>query len=176
MAVTNARKDMNSDVAALYLESLTDVFAIHASRVAVGIQARIPEGIWLTLMAITILGMIGVGYQAGIAGSKRTLAMPLLAIAVVVSAVALAVLVLVRHLPNLRRLVNGQELKTDGGGDILVDKITMETAVNNAFAGGDVVGGEGTIIIGQINEIGAAVGSDHNIRLVWIRPDQTIAA
>ena len=81
MAVTNARKDMNSDVAALYLESLTDVFAIHASRVAVGIQARIPEGIWLTLMAITILGMIGVGYQAGIAGSKRTLAMPLLAIA-----------------------------------------------------------------------------------------------
>ena len=81
MAVTNARKDMNSDVAALYIESLTDVFAIHASRVAVGIQARIPEGIWLTLMAITILGMIGVGYQAGIAGSKRTLAMPLLAIA-----------------------------------------------------------------------------------------------
>jgi glycerol-3-phosphate acyltransferase PlsY len=28
---------------------------------------------------------------------------------------ALAVLVLVRHLPNLRRLVKGQELKTDGG-------------------------------------------------------------
>ena len=81
MAVTNARKDMNSDVAALYIKSLTDVFAIHASRVAVGLQARIPEGIWLTLMAITILGMIGVGYQAGIAGSKRTLATPLLAIA-----------------------------------------------------------------------------------------------
>ena len=81
MAVTNARKDMNSDVAALYLELLTDVFAIYASRVAVGIQARIPEGIWLTLMAITILGMIGVGYQVGIAGSKRTLATPLLAIA-----------------------------------------------------------------------------------------------
>jgi hypothetical protein len=81
MAVTNARKDMNSDVAALYMESLAEVFALHASRVAVGIQARIPRGIWLTLMAITILGMIGVGYQAGIAGSKRTLAMPLLAIA-----------------------------------------------------------------------------------------------
>ena len=81
MAVTNARKDMNSDVAALYMELLTEVFALHASRVAVGIQARIPRGIWLTLMAITILGMIGVGYQAGIAGSKRTLAMPLLALA-----------------------------------------------------------------------------------------------
>ena len=32
-------------------------------------------------MTLTILGMIGVGYQAGIVGSKRTLAMPLLAIA-----------------------------------------------------------------------------------------------
>ena len=37
MAVTNARKDMNSDVAALYMELLTEVFALHASRVAVGI-------------------------------------------------------------------------------------------------------------------------------------------
>ena len=81
IAVTNARKDMNSDVMALYMESLTEVIAIHALRVAVGIQGRIPEGIWLTLMALTILGMIGVGYQAGIAGSKRTFAMPLLAIA-----------------------------------------------------------------------------------------------
>jgi hypothetical protein len=28
---------------------------------------------------------------------------------------ALAALVLLRHLPNLRRLVRGQELRTDGG-------------------------------------------------------------
>jgi hypothetical protein len=81
MAVVNARKDMNSDVAALYIEALNDVFAIHASRVAVGLQMRIPVGIWLTLALITILGMLAVGYQAGIAGSKRTLAMPLLAVA-----------------------------------------------------------------------------------------------
>jgi Protein of unknown function (DUF4239) len=81
MAVTNARKNMNSNVAALYMDSLTEVFALHASRIAVGIQARIPVGIWLTLMALAILGMIGVEYQVGIAGSKRTLVMPLLAIA-----------------------------------------------------------------------------------------------
>jgi hypothetical protein len=81
MAVTNARKDMNSDVAALYIESLNEVFAVHASRVAVGLQMRIPVGIWLALAILTILGMMAVGYQAGIAGSKRTLAMPLLAIA-----------------------------------------------------------------------------------------------
>jgi hypothetical protein len=54
----NARKDMNSDVGALYIESLTDVIAIHASRVALAIHTRIPEGIWLTLLAVTVLGMI----------------------------------------------------------------------------------------------------------------------
>jgi hypothetical protein len=81
MAVTNARKDMNSDVAALYIESLNEVFAVHASRVAVGLQMRIPVGIWFTLAVLAILGMMALGYQAGIAGSKRTLAMPLLAVA-----------------------------------------------------------------------------------------------
>jgi hypothetical protein len=49
MAVANARQDMNSDVAALYIESLNEVNGIHASRVAVGIQARVPSEIWLML-------------------------------------------------------------------------------------------------------------------------------
>lgn len=81
MAVVNARKDMNSDVAALYIESLNDVFAIHALRVAVGFQARVPPGIWGVLFALTILGMAGVGYHTGIAGSKRSMARPILAVA-----------------------------------------------------------------------------------------------
>lgn len=68
-------------VAALYVGSLKDVFLVHASRVAVGLEARIPEAIWFALAVLTFLGMATVGYQAGIAGSKRTLAMPLLAIA-----------------------------------------------------------------------------------------------
>jgi hypothetical protein len=80
MAVANARKDMNSDVAALYIDSLNEVNGIHASRVAVGIQARVPNEIWLVLYFITILGMMGVGYQTGIAGSKRSLARPILAL------------------------------------------------------------------------------------------------
>src|SRR3990172_9475043 len=37
MAVANARKDMNSDVAALYIESLNEVNEVHALRVAVGL-------------------------------------------------------------------------------------------------------------------------------------------
>ena len=80
MAVANARQDMNSDVAALYIESLNEVNGIHASRVAVGIQARVPSEIWLALYCVTILGMMSVGYQTGIAGSKRSMARPILAL------------------------------------------------------------------------------------------------
>ena len=80
MAVVNARKDMNSDVAALYIDSLNEVNGIHATRVVVGIQARIPTEVWIVLYFITILGMMSVGYQTGIAGSKRSMVRPILAV------------------------------------------------------------------------------------------------
>jgi len=70
-AVVNARKDMNSDVAALYIESLNDMINQQALRVAVGLQARIPNAIWLLLFLLIILAMFGAGYQASIAGSSR---------------------------------------------------------------------------------------------------------
>lgn len=79
MAVANARLDMNSDVAALYVESLNDLMTLHAHRIAVG-GARIPAGIWHALGILMVLGMIAVGYQTGIAGSKRSWSMPILAI------------------------------------------------------------------------------------------------
>jgi hypothetical protein len=80
MAVANARLDMNSDVAALYIESLNDVAGLHASRVAIGIQARIAGIIWVALYCLTALGVLSVGYQTGIAGSKRSLSWLILAV------------------------------------------------------------------------------------------------
>jgi hypothetical protein len=80
MAVANARKDMNSDVAALYIDSLNKVNEAHGLRVAIAIHARVPRAIWGSLYCITILGMLSVGYQTGIAGSKRSLAWAVLAI------------------------------------------------------------------------------------------------
>jgi len=90
IAVANARKDLNSHVAALYIESLNLVFDIHALRVAQGLQARIPTGIWLILLALMCLGTMGVGYQTGIAGSKRSMARLILAVsfALVISLIA----------------------------------------------------------------------------------------
>jgi len=71
MAVTNARIDMNSDIGALYIESVNEIINQQAMRVAVGLQARIPTVILLMLFLLVILGMFGVGYQASIAGSSR---------------------------------------------------------------------------------------------------------
>jgi hypothetical protein len=80
MAVVNARKDMDSDVAALYVDSLNQVAEVHASRVAIALQQRIPVAIWVVLWSLTFFGMAALGYQTGIAGSKRSLAQPLLAV------------------------------------------------------------------------------------------------
>ena len=80
MAVANAQIDMNSNVAALYIESLNDMNATHAKRLAVAIQTRIPWEVGVALLLITILAMMAVGYQTGIAGSKRSVAGPILAV------------------------------------------------------------------------------------------------
>lgn len=79
-AVKNARLDMNSDVAALYIESLNEVDGVNAKRLAIGVHARIHSEIWLVLYGITTLGMVSVGYQTGIAGSKRSMVLPVLAV------------------------------------------------------------------------------------------------
>lgn len=80
MAVANARKGMDSDVAALYVDSLNGTIDLHAMRVAVALQSRVPPGIWGALLSLIFLGMVAVGYQMGLAGSKRSLAQPILAI------------------------------------------------------------------------------------------------
>ena len=38
------------------------------------------------------------------------------------------------------------DLKTDKYGDVIVNKETMETSIKGVYAGGDIVGGEGTVI------------------------------
>jgi hypothetical protein len=80
MAVANARRDMNSDVAALYIESLNEIAAVQSNRVMIGLRHRVPPPIWLVLYALTFCGMAAVGYQTGIAGSKRSSSRPFLAL------------------------------------------------------------------------------------------------
>jgi CDP-diglyceride synthetase len=67
-AVTLARADMNSDIGALFVESLDDTINLHTSRVIVALQYRIPTSIWTLLILLAVLSMGGVGYQFGIGG------------------------------------------------------------------------------------------------------------
>lgn len=80
MAVANARRDMNSDVAALYVESLNEMASVRANRVMIGLRHRVPPPIWIVLYTLTFCGMASVGYQTGIAGSRRSSARPFLAL------------------------------------------------------------------------------------------------
>jgi hypothetical protein len=80
LAVEHGERDLNSDVAALYIDSLNEMFNLHHQRVAVGVQARIPQGVWAALYALAVLGMLSMGYQAGITGSKRSGASLILAL------------------------------------------------------------------------------------------------
>lgn len=92
MAVANARKDMNSDVAALYIESLNDLAAVHESRVVVGIQSRVPLGIWLALYGLTVLAMMSMGYHTGVVASRRSMSTLILAAAFAVVIILIATL------------------------------------------------------------------------------------
>lgn len=80
MAVANGKADMNSDIGALYVESLNEISNLHAKRVGVGMQARIPTAIWFALLSLLVLGMISVGYYTAIADSRRSRVSPVLAV------------------------------------------------------------------------------------------------
>ncbi len=68
-------------VAGLYVQSLNQVIDVHAVRVQVGLRNRVPASIWGGLLALGTLAMAAVGYQAGIAATRRSPAMLALVLA-----------------------------------------------------------------------------------------------
>jgi hypothetical protein len=73
-AVAVGEKNPGSIVAGLFIGSLNEVIDLHAKRVNLGLRTRVPGTIWAALYFITILSMGAVGYQAGLTGSRRSLA------------------------------------------------------------------------------------------------------
>ncbi len=80
-AVAAADRDTGSIMRGLFLESLNESIDLHTKRVFVGLYSRISITIWLALFCLTALGMTSLGYQAGIAGTTRSLEMPIFALA-----------------------------------------------------------------------------------------------
>lgn len=81
LAVSNDLNNTNSAIASLYVDSLNKVMDIHSLRVSIGLQARVPIGIWVILYFLVGLGMFGVGFQMTVSGSRgRTWLAPILAL------------------------------------------------------------------------------------------------
>lgn len=79
-------------LAGLFIQSINEVIDLHAKRVTAGLRARVPGIIWTVLYVLAILGMSALGYQGGLAGKRRTIA-----VFVVISAFSM-VLVLIADL------------------------------------------------------------------------------
>lgn len=75
-----AKKDMNSEMISLFIESLNDLIDIHTKRVAWG-AIRLPTIIWITLYVLTFLSIGVMGYHAGLDESKNVAAHLILIIA-----------------------------------------------------------------------------------------------
>jgi hypothetical protein len=73
-ATAVGEKNPNSVVVGLFIRSLNEVIDLHTKRVSLGVRNRIPGVIWAALYFIAIISTSVVGYHAGLAGARRSLA------------------------------------------------------------------------------------------------------
>ena len=78
-AVTASRNPRNSDAMASYAEALNAVAVLEETRIAALLETRVHASIWATLLLLTFCGMLALGYQTGISGSRRSRLGPVMA-------------------------------------------------------------------------------------------------
>jgi hypothetical protein len=85
-----ADNNTGSIITGLFIQSLNNLIDLHAERVLVGLRSRIPLVIWAGMFGLAMLGLIAVGYQCGLSGTRRSPAMTalVLAFAVVLALIA----------------------------------------------------------------------------------------
>jgi hypothetical protein len=79
-ATTIGTQQPNPATTGLFIEALNNMIDVHGTRIAAA-RNRIPGTIWFFTFLTTAIGMLAMGYQSGISGSRRTLANVCLAIA-----------------------------------------------------------------------------------------------
>ena len=97
-----AAQDNRSILTGIFVQSLNEVIDLHAKRVMFGLRNRIPELVWIVLYFMAIVSMSALGYQEGLSGSRRSLAV--LALAFTFSAVMLLIADLDRPQEGLLRV------------------------------------------------------------------------
>jgi hypothetical protein len=69
-----AAVDRSSEVYSLYTLNLNEIFQLYNRRNILGAQHRIPLLIWTVLTLVTVISMVGVGFQFGLSGSRSIIA------------------------------------------------------------------------------------------------------
>jgi hypothetical protein len=72
-ATVVAQADPQSEVTALFVDSLNETIDLHTKRVVYGTQYRIPSVIWIVLGLVAVLSMLSMGYQFGLTGTRNLL-------------------------------------------------------------------------------------------------------
>jgi hypothetical protein len=73
-ATALAEKEPPPAFAGLFIRSLSDVTDLHAKRLTAALRNRIPGAIWGALFFVTVIAMGAAGYQMGLGGARRTIA------------------------------------------------------------------------------------------------------
>ena len=97
-----AAQDNRSILTGIFVESLNEVIDLHAKRVMLALRNRIPGLVWFVLYFIATVSMGALGYQEGLSGSRRSLAV--LALALTFSSVRLLIADLDRPQEGLLRV------------------------------------------------------------------------
>jgi hypothetical protein len=92
IAVANVRAGDNSDISALYVDSLNHMNDVLATRIAVAVESRLPIELWIMLYLLVALAMLAIGYQTAIANSQRTWMLVVLALSFSIVIVLVAAL------------------------------------------------------------------------------------
>jgi len=76
-----AQEKMDVQLRALFVGSLNELIDLHQSRQTVGLEFRVPGWVWLSVQLLAVLSMLALGFQIGMAGTRRLLGTPVLALA-----------------------------------------------------------------------------------------------
>jgi len=72
-AVASMREKPEVSVS-LFVQALNAVIDVHSKRVLISVRSRVPPTIWTALYAVAFLSLGTMGYQSGLGGGRRSLA------------------------------------------------------------------------------------------------------
>jgi hypothetical protein len=89
-AVEVGKSKLDSDVIALFIDSLNQTIDLQSKRVTAALYARLPGPVWLNLYLLMFFGMAGLGYEFGFAGQRKVAVtcIALLSFAIVMTMIA----------------------------------------------------------------------------------------